>query len=134
MIDIYEDVFALVYEAAHRVAPTAVIQDAYIPATASFPCVTVQEIDNTTSAKVIGSRAKENAARCSYQIEVYSNKQDGSRTECRTIMAAVSDALIARNFERILLNDVPNYMDASVYRLTARFQTIADANSKTYRR
>ena len=134
MIDIYDEVFAIVREAAVGVEPNAVVQDAYVPFTAAFPCVTVQEIDNNTSTHVIGSRDKENAARITYQIEVFSNLQDGKRSECRKIMSAISDALILRNFDRILMNAVPNYTDASIYRLTARFQVIADPQNKTYRR
>lgn len=134
MVDIYDEVFAIVRNAAISVEPSATVQDAYISFTASFPCVTVQEIDNSTSVRTIGSRDGENAARVSYQIEVFSNLVDGKRTECRKIMSAISDALILRNFDRVSLNAVPNYTDASIYRLTARFQVIADPQNKTYRR
>lgn len=134
MIDIYDRVFGIVYDAARSVNASVAVQDAYIGEPPSFPCVTVLETDNSTAARIIGSRARENAARVTYQIEVYSDKNDTRRTECRSIMAAISDALIANNFERELLYATPNYRDARVYRLTARFRVIADKDNKTYRR
>lgn len=134
MIDIYDRVFGTVYRAAKGIDPNCDVQDAYTAVPSTFPLVTVQETDNSTAGGIIGSRTRENAARVTYQIEVYSNANDTRRSECRTIMGAISDALIASNFERELLYATPNYADATVYRLTARFRVIADANNNTYRR
>lgn len=134
MIDIYDRVFGTVYRAAKGVNGNVTVQDEYIGKPPSFPVVTVQETDNSTASHIIGSRTTENAARVTYQIEVYSNANDTRRSECRAIMAAISDALIASNFDRELLYPTPNYADATVYRLTARFRTIADTNNNTYRR
>lgn len=134
MIDIYDRVFGTVYRAAKGANGNVTVQDAYIGEPPSFPLVTVQETDNSTASHIIGNRTTENAARVTYQIEVYSNANDTRRSECRAIMAAISDALIASNFDRELLYATPNYADATVYRLTARFRTIADTNNNTYRR
>lgn len=134
MIDVYDRVFGIVYRAAVGTGLNPVVLDAYTPSTPSFPCVTVQEIDNSSVVRTIGTRDTENFARLSYQIEVYSNAGEGRRTECRKIMGAISDALIASNFERELMYATPNYADATVYRLTARFRVIADAKNNTYRR
>lgn len=134
MIDIYDRVFGTVYRAAKGVNPNCDVQDAYTAVPSTFPLVTVLETDNSTSSHVIGTHNPEKMARVTYQIEVYSNAPDTRRSECRQIMAAVSNALIASNFDRELLYPTPNYADATVYRLTARFRTIADTNNNTYRR
>ena len=134
MIDILDEVFAIVAEAAQNVAPEVTVQDDYIDAVSSFPVVTVAEINNSTSAHTIGSRPKENYAAIAFKVEVFSNKVDGKRSECRRIMSAISDALILRNFNRISMQPTPNYRDATVYRLTARFEVVSDSNKQTYRR
>lgn len=134
MINIDDRVFAIVFEAVKAVAPEAQICDPHIASPSIFPCVTVQLADNATTPSVIGSRNKARYARITYQVEVYSNKDNGKKSECYKIMAAISDALILRNFQQIVMTPTPNLKDASIYRLTARFQVIADNKNKTYRR
>lgn len=133
MIDIYDRVFGIVWQAAKGADPSAVVQDSFIEKPPAFPCVTVQETNNVTTTTPIGTRNTEKYARCTYQVEVYA-RGDNRRTICRRIMAAVSDALITANFERELMAATPNYRDNTVYRLTARFRTYADNDNNTYRR
>lgn len=134
MIDIYDRVFAYVYEAVKKLNAEAEVYDAFSQIPPKFPCVTVQELNNTTTASIIGTRNKEKLARISYQIDVFSNANTGRRRECTELMSAINDALIMLNFERVSMQPVPNYLDADVYRITARFEVIADNKNNTYRR
>lgn len=134
MIDIYDRVFAYIYEAVKKLNAEAEVYDAFTQIPAKFPCVTVQELNNTTTASIIGTRNKEKFARISYQIDVFSNANTGRRRECTELMGAISDALVMLNFQRVSMNPVPNYNDADIYRITARFEVIADDKNNTYRR
>lgn len=133
MIDIYNRVFGIVYLAAKGVDAQASVLDSYTSAPPTFPCVTVQEVNNITTEHPIGTRNTEKFARITYQIEVFT-VGDKRRSESRGIMAAISDALVSLGFERDFMASTPNYADANVYRLTARFRTFADINNNTYRR
>lgn len=132
MIDIDDRVFGTIYRAAIGTDPTVSVRDSYVETPPSFPCVTVQLLDNTTLARTIGSRTTERFARLSYQIDIYA-RGDRAKTACKKLMSAISDALIASNAERELCYPTPN-ADRSVYRITARFRIIADTENKTYRR
>jgi hypothetical protein len=68
-----------------------------------------------------------------YQVDVYSNRVYGKKTECRKIMAEIDDAMAGMGFTRTTMTPVPNMNDATIYRLTARYTVLAD-EKYTYRR
>lgn len=134
MINIYDRVFGTIYEAVKEVSPDADILNASSAIPSRFPCVTVRELNKTTTVAPIGTRNKAKYARISYQIDAYSNANDGKRADCETIVDAISDALILRNFELVSSMPTPNERNADIYRITARYEVIADDKNNTYRR
>jgi hypothetical protein len=68
-----------------------------------------------------------------YSVDVYSNKANGSKSECKAILALVDDALIRKGFTRTMKQPV-SLDDATKYRLVARYTAVADKNKTIYRR
>ena len=68
-----------------------------------------------------------------YEVNVYSDKASGKKTECRSIMKVVDDMMYQRNFRRISLSPIPNMENATIYRLVARYVAITDGTTM-YRR
>lgn len=134
MINIYDRVFGIIYEAVREISPDAEILDAFSAIPSRFPCVTVRELNKTTTVARIGTRNKAKYVRIPYQVDVYSNANNGKRAECNEIADAISDALILRNFELISAMPTPNEHNADIYRITARYEVIADDKNNTYRR
>jgi hypothetical protein len=61
-----------------------------------------------------------------FEINVYSNKAEGKKTECKKIIKEINDALYSMNFRRTAMTPVPNMEDATIYRITARFRVATD--------
>ena len=67
-----------------------------------------------------------------YEINVYSNRQNGRKKECRNILNVADETIVGLGFTRTMLSPVPNLADATIYRLTARYQAVigTDANGR----
>lgn len=73
-----------------------------------------------------------------YEVEIYSNKTEGKKAECKTLAAAVDAILATKGFTRIMLEPLPNLADDSIYRMTGRYRAIisepSDGNFTVYKR
>lgn len=69
---------------------------------------------------------KENMVIAMFEINVYSNKAEGKKTECKKIIKEINDALYSMNFRRTAMTPVPNMEDATIYRITSRFRVATD--------
>ena len=65
-------------------------------------------------------------AQVMFEVNVYSNKAEGRKSECKSIMAAIDEVLFKMNFKRMALTPVPNMEDATIYRLVARYRVATD--------
>ena len=66
----------------------------------------------------------ENFADVMYQVDIYSNKNKGKKSECKAIAAVVDDEFARLGFTRTFLNPVPNMDDATIYRMTGRYRGV----------
>ena len=98
-----------------------------------FPCVCVENIDNYTLRKTIDSGSNENHVRVVYEVNVYSNKTQDKRSECKSIFAVVSDVLTGMGFTRNSMQPV-NVNEATAYRLVGRFSAVIDKTGEIARR
>ena len=110
--------------------PEAFVTAGYIQSTSQFPCVQVVEIDNRVFERATSLSEIEVMATIVIEINFYSNKTSGKKEECRK-MAVITDKVMEDlGFMRILFSQTPNYEDATVYRMTGRWQKIqARANN-----
>ena len=103
----------------------------YTPTPPFFPCVYISESDNFNVG--FDGCNHEIVTGVMYEVEVYSNKQNGKKAEAKSIMAIVDGVLTPLGFTRTLLQQIPNMSDATIFRLTARY-TAAVINNTIYRR
>ena len=63
-----------------------------------------------------------------FQVDVYSNKQTGKKSQCKEVMNVIDTMLFQMNFMRLSRNPVP-MEDNGYYRLTARYRAETDGES-----
>ena len=126
LIDIENQVFTAVKTAVRGEYQSANVVGEYVRSPAKFPHVSVVETDNYTSSGHRDSADTERYATVTYEVNAYSNKTSGKKTECRGIMAIVDQTFYSMNFTRISMAPVPNQENATVYRITARYRAETD--------
>ena len=105
----------------------------YVKAPSSFPHVSLVEMDNYTSADRLDTADEERFSTLMYEVNVYSNKTSGKKSECKKIIGFIDDLMYKMNFKRLSLAPVPNMDDATIYRMTARYRVETDGEN-FYRR
>lgn len=134
MIDIETEVFSIVSTAVRAKYPKIYMTGEYVKSPASFPCVSLIETDNQIYRNTRDSGAIENHAQLLYEVNVYSNKTTGKKSECKAIIALIDSKMEALGFTRTLMNPIPNEEDATIYRIVARYRAIVSKDKTIYRR
>jgi len=134
MIDIENAVFDRVAMKVREVFPDIFIAGEYVKSPPSFPAVSLVEMDNVTRINTIDSGSNENHADVMYEVNVYSNKTAGKKSECKEIIALIDKEMTAVGFARSTLTPVPNEYDSTIYRMVARYRAVVSADHKIYRR
>lgn len=127
MIDIESKVVNRVINA---VGNQAKVSSMYVNAPSSFPYISIIESDNYMSN--LDNSDKEKYATVMYEVNVYAN-DDKKKLTARKLLKIVDTEMYAMNFTRISMTPVPNLEDATIYRLTARYECVTDGQY-TYRR
>lgn len=117
VIDAIDDVLSVQY-------PSAFVTAGYIKSASQFPCVQVVEIDNRVFERATTLSEIEVMATLVIEINFYSNKTSGKKEECRQLAAITDEVMEGLGFMRTMLSQTPNYEDATVYRITGRWQKI----------
>lgn len=124
MIDCENEVYTRVATVLREKFPGIDIAGDYVKAPSSFPHVSITQSDNAViSGRMTGSAEM---AQVMFEVNVYSNKAEGKKTECKTIINEIDKTLFAMNFKRMALTPVPNMEDATIYRLVARYRVATD--------
>ena len=134
MIDIENAVFSTVATKVREQFPDIYMVGEYVKSPSEFPAVSLVEMDNATRADTIDSGANENHANVMYEVNVYSNKTTGKKSECKTIIALIDKEMLALGFVRATLTPVPNMNDSTIYRMVGRYRATVSADNKIYRR
>ena len=134
MIDIESEIFSIVSKAVRAKYPKIYMTGEYIKVPPSFPCVSLIEADNQVYRNTRTTDSNENHVQVMYEVDVYSNKKTGRKSECKTILALIDNLMINLGFTRSLLTPIPNEEDATVYRMVARYRAIVSKDKVIYRR
>jgi hypothetical protein len=134
MIEIENAVFNTVATKVREVFPDIFIAGEYVKSPPSFPAVSVVEMDNATRIETIDSGSNENHANVMYEVNVYSNKTSGKKTECREILGLIDEEMLTMGFSRSTLTPVPNEDDSTIYRMVGRYRAAVSSDHKIYRR
>ena len=133
MIDPENEVYDRLAKQLREKFPGIDIASEYVKTPSTFPHVSVVCTDNFVSTRTQTCSSAEVSAVVAFQIDVYSNKREGKKTECKTIAKEISDAMYKMNFTRLAFTPVPNMEDATIYRITARYRAETDGKN-FYRR
>ena len=134
MINVENEIFNIVAQAVRKIYPDIYITGEYVKSPPRFPCVSLVEMDNSAYVRTQTSGNGENHAELMYELNVYSNKKSGKKSECKAIAALIDNELAALNFSRTMLQPIPNMDDATIYRMTGRYRAVAANDKKIYRR
>lgn len=133
MIDVESKIYTPIAVALRDAFSGVFVTGEYVKAPSSFPHASIVEMDNYTSTDRMDTSSTEQFSTLMYEVNVYSNKTTGKKTECKEIMAFIDDLMYKMNFKRLSLAPVPNMDDATIYRMTARYRVETDGTN-LYRR
>ena len=124
MIDVENLVIDTISKAleASAYSNTLLVSD-YTDTPSSFPCVSVIESDNYTYQRTQDNDLKEHHTNVMYEVNVYSNKTSGSKTEAKKILEIVDSAFQNIKFTRTIKQPIPN-KDKTIYRIVARYTAV----------
>ena len=134
MIDIENEVFNRVATRVREQFPDIFMTGEYVNSPSSFPAVSLVESDNATRESTIDSGSNENHANVMYEVNVYSNKTTGKKSECKAIISLIDEEMLAMGFTRSTLTPVPNEYDSTIYRMVGRYRACVSSDFKIFRR
>ena len=123
MIDIESKVFDTVYNAITSQYPECSVYGEYVESSATFPAVTVTESNNEYYRRTGTEPTPENHALIRYEINVYSDKQQESKAECKGILTVADEAMKSLGFVKNEQRRLPN-VDRTLYRMYARYEAV----------
>ena len=134
MIEVENEIFSKVAESVRAAYPTVFMSGEYVRTPPKFPFVSLVEMSNTAYERTQSSGGLENHASLMYEVNVYSNKKSGKKSECKAIAAFIDNEMAALGFSRTMLQPIPNMDDATIYRMTGRYTAVISKDKKLYRR
>lgn len=134
MINIENEVFNRVNTRVREVFTDIFMVGEYVMSPPYFPAVSLVEMDNATRIETIDSGSNENHANVMFEVNVYSNKTAGKKSECKEIITLIDEEMLAMGFSRVSLTPVPNEYDSSIYRMIGRYRATVSSDMKIYRR
>lgn len=134
MIDIENEIFGIISEKLRVKYPEIYISGEYVKSPPSFPSVSLIEMDNQIYRSTRTNESIENHVQVMYEINVYSNKTKGKKTETKSIMSVIDSEFERLGFTRIMYNPIPNELDATIYRIVARYRAVVSKDKVIYRR
>lgn len=134
MIDIeLDEIFFPIADKIREEFPSAYVTGEYIRQPSQFPHVSIVEIDNYMTQIRLDSSNREKYSTVVYEVNVYSNKIDDKKQECRSIMMLIDGMMYDLNFTRLSMTPIPNMEDATIYRIVARYRAETDG-TRMFRR
>ncbi len=134
MIDIENQVFNQISKKLKDEFTNISVYGEYINAPAKFPAVMIEERANSVYINTQDSGDIENHALVVYEVNVYSNKKTGKKSECKAIFKVIDAEFADMGFTRVFTETIPNLNDASIYRMVGRYSALVSKNEKIYRR
>lgn len=134
MINVENEIFDIVSKSIREKYPSAFISGEYVRTPSKFPFVSVIEMSNTAYDRTQSSGSLENHASLMYEVNIYSNKKSGKKSECKEIATLIDNELATLGFSRTMLQPIPNMDDATIYRMTGRYTAVISKDKRLYRR
>ena len=123
MIDVENIIFTRLAQALRTQFSGISVYGEFVEAPASFPCVTIVEADNKVYERTRDLSGVEHHAQVMYEINVYSNKVSGKKSEAKEISNMIDGMMTDMLFTRTFRGQTPN-IDRTIYRITLRYQGV----------
>lgn len=133
MIDIEHEVYQRIVNKLTSAFPKIYTYGEGMPLKAKFPCVIIEEADNYAYDKTQDSASLENHAVVMYEVNIYSNKVNGKKDECKKIQKIIDCQFEQMGFTRISKTSM-SINNATVYRIISRYQAVVSKNKEIFRR
>jgi len=134
MVDIENEIFNIIAKAVRTAYPGAYVVGEYVKSPSRFPCVSIAEIDNSAYDRTQTCSSLENHADITYEVNIYSNKTSGKKSECKAIASLIDNEFATLGFSRAMLQPIPNVDDATIYRMLGRYRGVVSKDKKVFRR
>lgn len=123
MIDIESKVVDTIFNAVKSEYPNAEVTTGFDEKNATFPCVVIQEINNSPLRRTMTDDCAENHSRIEYEVSVYTNAAGMAKTEGKAILSVVDTTLQGLKFRRIRKNQ-PLNIARTIFRQYGRWEVI----------
>ena len=123
MIDVENIIFTRLAQALRNAYNGISVYGEFVEVHASFPCVTIVEADNKVYERTRDLSGVEHHAQVMYEINVYSNKVSGKKSEAKEISNMIDGMMTDMLFTRTFRGQTPN-IDRAIYRITLRYQGV----------
>lgn len=90
--------------------------------------VSIVQQDSFSSPRKQDNTLTERFATVMFQVDVYSNKVSGKKSEAKAVLNLIDTMLFDMNFMRLSLQPIP-MEDSGYYRLTARYRAETDGQT-----
>lgn len=134
MINVENEIFSIIANAVRTAYPDAYVVGEYVKSPSRFPCISITEIDNVAYDRTQTNGSLENHADITYEVNIYSNKSSGKKSECKTIASLIDDEFATLGFSRAMLQPIPNVDDATIYRMLGRYRGVVSKDNYVFRR
>lgn len=109
----------------------AFVSGEYVDAPEKFPTVTVFQI-NSSVIQRMRTLNMENAAAVAFEVNVYDNTTGYKKQKVKEIMADVDKIMADLGLTRTMCAPTSNLADATIYRMTARYDAVVDKTLRIY--
>ncbi len=134
MIDFENEIFTAVATAVRSAHKGTTIKSEYVRSPASFPTVSLSEVDNVIVDSLMDSSGTEKYAGLGYRLQVFSNKEGGKKSEAKAIFKTADQILCGMGFRRRTYSTTPEIYNSTIFSIMATYEGIADTNGVIYKR
>ena len=134
MIDCENEIFDTVVKSVRAAYPSVSMSSEYVRTPSKFPFISLIEMSNTAYDRTQTSGDIENHVSLMYEVNIYSNKNSGKKSECKAIATLIDAEFAALGFTRTMLQPIPNMDDATIFRMTGRYTAVVSKDKVIYRR
>lgn len=134
MIDYMNEVFTAVAISVRSKYAKAAVVGEYTRKPSKFPCVALDEIDNTPVDRLEDSSNEEKFAGVAYRLQVFSNKESGKKAEAREIFSTADSVMRRLGFRRVSYTTTPEIYDSTIYSIQVTYEAIVSSSGDVYSR
>ena len=128
MIEIEAKVYSPIATALKAQYPSIYVTSEPAPTPSKPLAVSIVQQDSYSSPRKQDNTLTERFATVMFQVDVYSNKQTGKKSQCKEVMNIIDEMLFDMNFMRLSLNPIP-MEDSGYCRLSARYRAETDGET-----